>query len=398
MRFIWITTRKDLSRLRRDPLRLLFWVGIPLMLAVIMNTFFGGEQAKPQGRLLVADEDGTFLSNALSGTFSRNPALVVVVETVTLEQGRARIDRGDGSAFLVIPKGFQDAFFNDRPAKLQLFTNPSQRILPKIVEETLAIIVDGGFYVQRIAGDQLRAFSDGKSPSDEAVLAMTRMGRSLNKYLDPPLIDLEATVAAEQRTQSFADLFLPGMMFMAVVFLANGLSHDIWIERRMGTLRRAALSPAPFAQFLAGRLIFVLLVGLAVALVGLPAMRWAGVAMSNLPLAILWLTLVCVGFNLLLLFASVHSPTEQASGTATNLLIFPMMLVGGCFFPFELMPAWLARIGQVTPVGWTIVRFKAIVAGSLDIPGLAASFGVLALTFVLVFPLVLRRLHKDFLT
>jgi ABC-type multidrug transport system permease subunit len=397
MRFIWITAWKDLNRLRRDPLRLVFWIGIPLMLALIMNTFFGGDEAKPQGRLLLADEDGTFLSNILGGAFSRNPGVVIVVEAVTREQGRARIDRGDGSALLIIPKGFQDAFFNDRPAKLQLFTNPSQRILPKIVEETLAVIIDGGFYIQRVAGDQLRALAAGQSPSDEAVVAVNRLGRSLNKFLDPPLVELETTVAQEQQAQSFAGLFLPGMIFMAMVFLANGLSHDIWIERSMGTLRRAAVTPAPFAQFLAGRLMFVLFVGFSVALVGLPAMRWAGVTISNLPLAILWLTLSAVGFYLILLFASVHSPTEQASGTVVNLLIFPMMLVGGCFFPFEVMPAWLARIGQATPVGWTIVKFKAILAGSLDASALATSLGVLALAGALVFPLVLRRLRRKFL-
>ena len=37
--------------------------------AVTFTKLFGGGQASPQGRLLVSDEDGTFLSQALTSAF-----------------------------------------------------------------------------------------------------------------------------------------------------------------------------------------------------------------------------------------------------------------------------------------------------------------------------------------
>src|SRR5438270_307831 len=110
MRSIWISLRKDVSRARRDPLALLMWIAIPLILGTLINAVFGGSEATPQGRLLIADEDDSFVSNLLSRAFSGEPlSKIVRVENVTREAGRGRMDRGDASALLIIPKGFGDA-------------------------------------------------------------------------------------------------------------------------------------------------------------------------------------------------------------------------------------------------------------------------------------------------
>ena len=394
---IWLSVWKDLTRLRRDPWRLGLWIGIPLVLSVLMNSFFGGEQVKPQGRLLVADEDDSFVSNLVRGAFSRNPAVTIVVETVTHEQGRARIDRGDASALLIIPKGFQDAVLNDRPSRIELVTNPAQRIMPRIIEETLAVLVDASFYLQRVAGDQLRGLSVRGGPSDDAVLATNRFGRSLDKYLDPLLVDVETNIAQDKPSASFSELYLPGIFFMTVVMLANGLSQDIWSEKNLGTLRRAAMLPPPLAALLTGRVLFVALVDLAVALVGVPALRWAGVPIANPAAAVAWMVAVGVAFYLVLLLAAVFGRTPQSSNTIANLLVFPLMIVGGCYFPFEAMPAWLARIGQATPVGWAVVRFRGILSGAMGVSGLAVAFAVVVVLGCAVFPLALRRLRRGFI-
>src|SRR6267142_4042974 len=65
-------------------------------------------QAVPQGRLLVTDEDNSLLSHALTGAFGRGPlSKMVLVENVSREGGRDRINRGDGSAYLIFPRGFR---------------------------------------------------------------------------------------------------------------------------------------------------------------------------------------------------------------------------------------------------------------------------------------------------
>ena len=388
MHFLAVSLRKDWARVRRDPASLITALCIPLVLAVLMSLVFGREPAPPQGRLLVADEDNSMASSRLLEAFTRDPlGKMLHIEKVSRDAGRARIDQGDASAFLLIPKGLQQAFFLKQPFRLQLLTNPSQRLLPQMIEETLSITVDGAFYLRRVAGDQLSTFSGGGLPA------------SLAKYLSPPLMELETAVVQEKRqTISFAAAFLPSMIFMGLLFIANSLAGDIWKERMLGTLRRVACSPVSMAAYLAARVVFIALVYGLVALVGLvSAQRLAGMPVPNLPAAVLWMTFVGTVFYLLFLWISVQPSTQRAASVLANLVIFPLAMLGGCFFPFEWMPAWMVSIGRLTPNGWALTQFKAILDGTGDAAHLATSTGALTVMAALAFVLTLRRLKGGML-
>jgi ABC-type Na+ efflux pump permease subunit len=401
MGFLLTAVTKDLRRLRRDPLALATWLGIPLVLVLLITLVFGGGQATPQGRLLVDDEDKTFLSQALTAAFSREPlSKMLVMETIGRDEGRRRMDRGDASALLIVPKGFQIAFFQNQPVQLQLVTNPAQEILPKIVEETLSIVVDGAFYVQKVAAAPLRSLATEKAPDDatvaQASVAFNQLGRSLTKYINPPLIDLDLHVVAEQRqNQNVAALFLPAMLFMALLFVGNAFALDIWRERGWGTLRRLATTPVSLGTFLGARLISLALILCGVAVVGVAGMHWgAHVPVASVPLASLWLVLSGTAFYLMLATIAVHASSQRAANVIGNLVVFPLSLLGGSFFPFEMMPAWMASIGRFTPNGWAVTQFKAFVTGSAHAKDFAADAGCIAVAGSIFFFLVVRRMRK----
>lgn len=405
MRFIGIAALKELRCLRRDPFSVLTWMGIPLSIALLIHLIFGGGQAVPQGRLLVADEDNTIVSNMLTGAFSRDPlGKMLTMEKVDAATGRARIDRGDGSAFLLIPKGFQDAFLRNQPFRIQLLSNPSQRILPKIIEETLLMTTDGAFYVQKAAADELRGFAADRAPSDEAVaqtsIEIRHLAAGLNKYLSPPLIELETAVAPEkQQNVTRPSFYFSSMIFMGLLLMANGFASEAWKERTAHTLRRLAATPAPLAAFLAGRLIAVGLVYFAVAALGVATLRWlAPSEISNPAAAVVWAALAGTAFFLLLLPVSMSASSQRSAQVLGNLVVFPLALVGGCFFPLEIAPAWLASIGRLTPNGWAVTQFRAVLSGSLHPAQLAAPLGALLAVGALAFLLAWRSLRRGLLT
>jgi ABC-type multidrug transport system permease subunit len=404
MRFVWATALKDLRKLRHDPLALTTWLAIPLVLAVMMHVLFGRNAPLPQGRLLLADEDNTFLSGLVTGAFSREPlSKMVLVEKVTLEEGRARIDRGDASGFLRIPKGLQDAYLRNEPFRLQLVTNPSQRVLPKIIEQALSVMLDAGFYIQQVAAVELRTFDSPSEPSEQTIaqtsIAINRIAKDVRLYLDPPVIQLETSVITEKKeTQSFASVFFPSMIFLSLLFVTNGLATEIWKEQASGTLRRVAASPVSMGAFLAGRLIVVSLVLCGVAVVGLAGLRGLATSpVSNLPGAALWIVLTGAAIFLPLLVISLYTSSRRAADIVGNLIILPMSMIGGCFMPFETMPAWMVRIGRLTPNGWAVIQFKAILAGTANGPALAVAAAGLALLSALAFVLAARRLRRGFL-
>ena len=262
MRFVWVAALKDLRILRRDPFGVLSWVGIPLCIGLLIHLMFGGSggQAQPHGVLLVADQDDSFASHAIVSAFTSGAlAKVFTVEKVDAAAGRARLDRGDGSALLIIPAGLLETFITNRPYRLRLVLNAGQRILPRIVEEVLRGMVDSPLNARRVAGG--------------ATLA-----HLMPQYLSPPLIDVETAVIEEKHRTSTADFFFPNMIFLGLLLMANGLSTDIWKERTLGTLRRVAMTPASIAAFLAGRVATVAMAYCAVGLAAVAAARYlAGV-------------------------------------------------------------------------------------------------------------------------
>ncbi len=400
MRFLWSAVRKDLGRLRHDPLGMATSLAIPVVLVVLITLVFGG-QAAPQGRLLVADEDGTFASQSLTAVFSREPlSKMLVMETTGGAEGRRRMDRGEASALLIIPKGFQNAFLLNQPAQLALVTNPAQQILPNIIEETLSVVVDGAFYLQRVAAVPLRSITANQPPSDETVarasIAFRRIGESLAKYLNPPLIGLDLRVTADPaRNQNVAALFLPAMLFMGLLFVANSHALHLWDEQRWHTIRRLATTPASLAGFLAARMISLAFVLLGVAAVGVGGMQWvAHVPVASVPLAILWILLSGLAFYLILVTIALHSASQRAANVVANLVIFPLSLIGGTFFPFEMMPRRMAAIGKFTPNGWAVTAFKAFVAGTAQTRELMVDAVYIAAAGSILFLLSLRRIRR----
>ncbi len=409
MRFTWTCAVKDLRRLWRDPVALAVWIGIPLLVTVLMYVVFGTGTVLPRGQLLVADEDGTLLSSLVASAFSQGElGKMLVVEKVSSAQGRARIQRGDGSALLVIPKGFGGAFLAGRPAQLKLIKNPAQRILPEIIEEVASMLADAGSYLQAYAGDQLKLFAQGPPKGattfpDETIiatsLAFNRLGAGLAKYLQPPAIGLTSEVIEEKKPAqaSFAVAMYPGMLFMTILFLVLGLSSDVWKEREQGTLRRLGGTPARLWAFLAGKVaavavVFVVLGVLSLALAhGLLKME-----VANPWLAVLWMTLSGVALLLMMMLLQLLSTGQRAAQLLAFLIVFPLAMLGGSFMPFEVMPDWLAAIGRHTPNGFATMQLKLILAGQVQPEPLAVAFAGALLAVAVMFPLALWRLRRAF--
>src|SRR6059058_2368332 len=215
----------------------------------------GVDRAPPSAHLLVADEDGGVLSGLLARAFGQESrGQFVRVEEVKRDEGRARIDRGEATALLVIPAGFGQAVLNEKSTTLLLVTNPAQRILPQIIEESLQIVADGAFYLHRVAGDELRKIvrtppKGQRTLSNDEVaqisVTINQVVTRLEKYLFPPVIQVETSTDEQEAGQkvSIVQLFLPGILVMALLFMAEGLSADVWRERDQGTLRRTLSTP-----------------------------------------------------------------------------------------------------------------------------------------------------------
>ncbi len=408
MGFLGVCFRKDFGRFLKDPVAILLSVGLPVLVVLMLRLAFGGGGGgTPTARLLIADHDDSFVSNMLAGSFSRGPLEDLVdPESVDETDGRAMMESGKASGLLIIPEGFAADLLERKPTSLTLITNPAQRILPGILQGSLEFMVDAVSSAQQILGEPLDAFSD-EPPEGQVVYpdsAVANLSVTINQlvaradpYLFPPAIKLETVIVDEdddRPDRGFGDLFFPGMLFMALLFAGQNLSDDVWKERTQGTLRRTLATPHSLAVFLLGKVLAVTLyVGL-ISAAGLLAGRFIfSLELANLPLALVWAT--ASGAFMLLLFTllQLFAGSQRGGNVLATVVLFPLLMMGGAFFPFEAMPDWLARIGRLTPNGWALTQFKAILWNTLDPPVFLATAAGLAGLGVLLFLAGLVRLR-----
>ena len=99
-------------------------------------------------------------------------------------------------------------------------------------------------------------------------------------------------------------------------------------------------------------------------------------------------------FLVLQFFAS----TRRGASVLGNIVLFPMMMIGGSFFPFEAMPEWMAAVGQWTPNGQALARFKDLIAGTATPGALAVAVAAIGAPAALAFLLSARFVGGRFAT
>lgn len=375
MAFLIRSVWKDLSRWARDATNFVVWLGIPLLVGGLITSLVGGEDGiTPSGILLVVDEDKSFVSRVLVGALSEAgiDEVVTIHQMASPVEARNLIDAGEGSALLAIPAGFGDAILHNRPTALQLRTNPSETIVPKIIEEFVEILIDAGFYLQQVAGEELAVIAEwtgqGTAPDSAAIgvvaAAISDRVQAVSSYLSPLAIEVEVAPPDEMASVPLGVLFLPGIVLMAVMFSANGLAADFWAERQQGTLRRISSAPRGVAELLAGKalasaIVITTIAGIALAL----GFAYHGLSWPKLLPSLVWILLSGIALFSLFAIIQMAAPTQRSAMLISSMLLFPLLMAGGSFFPLESLPDWIAVVGRFTPNGFIADRLTIEVTG-----------------------------------
>lgn len=410
--FTLASALKDLARRARDPLAIALWLGLPLMVGLLLYLASGsGRSQGPRGVVLLADEDASLVGRLIEGSLTQGSlGSMFQVTRTDATTGRARMAAGDASALIIVPEGATEAVVDQAPLTLTLLTNPAQRILPGIVRETLELQVEAAFYLQRVFGPELRTlgeqFDNRTSFPTSAAVSSLASGindrlRALRTMAVPPVLDLRfedaGTRPAEAGGFGFGRVMVPGLLFMSLLFIAQGMTADVWEEQTQGTLRRALVAPTGVASFLAGKLVAGTVLMAAVSLVGLTV----GVLLFAIPAwraLAAWPWCIFAGAILLAVFLvpQVAASSQRTANLVASMMVFPLMMIGGSFFPFDAMPPWMAAVGRWTPNGQGVARLQGVLTGTAAWHQLIVSAVVMAVPAVVAFAWAARRLQRRF--
>jgi len=367
MNFVLTSFKKDIARWRQDVMATAIWVFIPLMIGGLLTALMSGEGVKPHGVLLMVDQDESLLSELVAGAYSAGElGELITVEKATLEEGTERMNAGEASGMLIIPDGFGNAFLNSEPVTLTLKTNPSQTILPDIITNVTEILLDAGFYLHQMFSNEIATINNMSDDPSDALVGTTAVNiqnkfESVGPQFTEPAIEVEIVEPPpKEPTPPLALLFMPGIILMAVLFAVNSLAGDFWRERQQGTLRRLVFAPGRIGEFVAGKaLAAAVIIGIVGGLTLVIGFLYHGISWLKLPSSIIWLSVSGIALFAWFSVLQLLFHSQKAANLISSMLLFPLLMTGGSFFPLAVMPGWMAAIGRASPNGFVAHRLTS---------------------------------------
>jgi ABC-2 type transport system permease protein len=404
MGVVRLLVAKDLRRRARSPLGLLIVLSFPIVFSLLIALSFGGHGERiPKIKLLVENLDDEPAGNAILSALTGKQMAEYVDAEVVGPEGMARIEKGEASALLRIPKGLTRDVIDGKPVTLALVRNPAQGILPEIAEQMLRVLADvcdAGVHVLRRPLDELAPFTRKGAIriTDESVigiaLAVKRTVESSERFLDGPALALRTTTPSRSSDEEKKDgpspvsaifLFvLPGVSVYALFLVADLTMRDLIAEGSAGTLRRQLAGPIRASTLVAAKAVSAaVLCGIALlvlAAVGAVVLR-GGVDPLGFVLLSAALVLAVTGTSAALYgFAR----NEQRGSTITGIVYLVLAFAGGSFVSLDAMPPVMRSIAPVSPFYWGTEGFKKLLQGGAAVDvlphvGVLAGLGIVLL-------------------
>jgi ABC-2 type transport system permease protein len=155
--------------------------------------------------------------------------------------------------------------------------------------------------------------------------------------------------------------FLGGVLAMASFGVAMNTTWSWFMDRDSGMFYEALTYPVTRSQYLLGKGIFNVLLGLLEGALVIAGAAWI------LKLPLLWDRLpllalaMVVGTALWFFFFSILALRIKRNDmyqTVTNVLYFLLLFASNMFYPLAPLPGWLKAIAWVNPVTWQVDVFR----------------------------------------
>jgi len=337
-RRLWAIARKELIQISRDRRMLPMIFASPVIQLTLLGYAASFDLANV--RLAILDQDRTTLSRSLvdsiehSGTF-------LITEIASPAQAEAGMIAGNTEAFLTIPSGFTGDVERGQSAALGLVLDGSDSNRAIATRATLdAIVVRQSAPLARIA---LREFG------------------LESLALDPPL-GLVPKIRFNPTLES-RPFMIPGVLAMVLTIMTMILTAMAIVkEKEGGNIEQIAVTPIRASEWILGKLIpFIGIALIDVVLVTAVALLWFEIPLrGSFPLLVALSSVFITGtLGLGLLISTVSSTQQQAMLTAL-LMILPMNMLSGIFYPAENMPAVIRAFALLSPLRWYGIVIRSI--------------------------------------
>jgi len=169
----------------------------------------------------------------------------------------------------------------------------------------------------------------------------------------------------------YLEFLTPGIIAMTLLFSSIFAGISVLWDRQFGFLKEILVSPVKRMSIIFGRVLAGMTTGIIQALIILGISLILGVPINSffgVLAALVFILLISMSFvSLGIAFAS-KLQDMQGFQMIMNLIIFPLWMLSGAFFPLEGAPTWLATLSYLDPLTYGVEGLRWSLLGISYIP------------------------------
>jgi len=163
----------------------------------------------------------------------------------------------------------------------------------------------------------------------------------------------------------FINFLIPGIIGMTAMFGSINETMSIVWDKSLGVFDRILAAPVSSTSIIVGKTMSGAVMGVISALVLLIiGSTLFGVSFANISAVLLIVLLASFSFTGIGTIISGLASEPREAMMLSNLLRFPMMFLGGVFFPVEAMPMPLPYVARALPLTYATEALRAIQTGT----------------------------------
>lgn len=435
--------RKDLLLLARDKASLFFTFVFPLLVAIFFGMIFGGggggsgtlsvavvnEDGGPASLMLVSDIEA---DKSLSVRTTFKPDAEAAPVPMTREAGERLVRRGDATACIMIPKGFEEnasSMFAGGGMVIEAVVSPGRAaesgLLTGKLNELAFKQMSRSFADPLAMNKQLetarRSISAASDvPPAQKLLFGTMFSSidSLNRQREldakaaagdaapgdvkpggiewrPVQVNVTEITDESKRPRSAYELSFPQGVVWGLMGCVMAFGPSLANERIRGTMMRLSVSPLNRSSILMGKALACMIACILVQVMLLTmAVLVFKVPLRNPGMMVLVVLLTSIAFTGIMMLMAGLARTEGAASGMGRAIVLVLAMIGGGTVPLFFLPKFVQTISHVSPFMWSTLAIEGAMWRSFTPAEMALPLGVLAGFAVLGFvvgSLAMRR-------